>query len=293
MKILQYFGVVALLLLIAIALVVLPNRIESRLIQQTRNTLIEHNLTWVEPSLDGQDLTIRGTPPSFEEKQRAEAILQTIPGIRIIHSHFGEPAPTGAQAGISRPRVATNPFFPQDRQPAGAMGNAAQPISPRTEPSSGEKATTTVSGQQASLQEASGGTNAATELVPAKLTVTKRCGLTLRQVFRGETIQFRMNTSRVRPTSRKLLQRLARAVKKNCNNVNLTIAGYTDSLGSAEVNLKLSEARAVAIRDFLVKKGVEKKRISTVGYGESKPIADNKTRAGRIRNRRIEIYPGG
>jgi outer membrane protein OmpA-like peptidoglycan-associated protein len=70
---------------------------------------------------------------------------------------------------------------------------------------------------------------------------------------------------------------------------SIQIAGYTDSTGSAEVNQKLSEKRAHAVSSALVARNVNQARISTVGYGENRPIADNDTEAGRMMNRRVTI----
>ena len=68
------------------------------------------------------------------------------------------------------------------------------------------------------------------------------------------------------------------------------VEGYTDSSGREEINLALSQARAEAVREALMKRGVGAGRIEATGYGEARPIADNATRAGRDRNRRIELY---
>jgi outer membrane protein OmpA-like peptidoglycan-associated protein len=68
------------------------------------------------------------------------------------------------------------------------------------------------------------------------------------------------------------------------------VEGHTDSSGRDEVNLALSQARADAVRQALAERGVSAARIEAVGYGETRPIADNATRAGRDRNRRIELY---
>lgn len=68
-----------------------------------------------------------------------------------------------------------------------------------------------------------------------------------------------------------------------------TIEGHTDSQGSDALNLKLSERRAKAVLDYLVKKGISPSRLSSVGFGENYPIASNKTRVGRAENRRVEI----
>ncbi len=68
-----------------------------------------------------------------------------------------------------------------------------------------------------------------------------------------------------------------------------TVEGHTDSVGSAKLNQSLSEKRANSVRDFLIDKGIGADRLTAIGYGEDKPIATNKTRAGRTQNRRVEI----
>ncbi len=71
-----------------------------------------------------------------------------------------------------------------------------------------------------------------------------------------------------------------------------TVAGHTDALGSEAFNQTLSEARAQAAVDYLATAGVDPNRLVSVGYGESRPIADNATAAGRAANRRIEFFLG-
>ena len=66
------------------------------------------------------------------------------------------------------------------------------------------------------------------------------------------------------------------------------LEGHTDSTGSNAYNQKLSERRAAAVADALKSFGVDSSRISSVGYGESKPIASNSTKAGRAQNRRVD-----
>ena len=73
-------------------------------------------------------------------------------------------------------------------------------------------------------------------------------------------------------------------------NLEVIIAvGHTDSVGSDAFNQKLSVKRSDAVKAYLVSKGIEKNRVYTEGKGEKQPVADNKTSAGRSKNRRVEI----
>lgn len=69
----------------------------------------------------------------------------------------------------------------------------------------------------------------------------------------------------------------------------VALSGHTDSIGTEKYNQGLSERRAASVKNYLVKKGVDGGRITSQGFGETKPIADNKTKEGRAKNRRVEI----
>lgn len=78
----------------------------------------------------------------------------------------------------------------------------------------------------------------------------------------------------------------------NLKDLNLEViiaVGHTDSIGSAAYNQKLSERRAESVKAYLISRGVENDRVYTKGKGKSQPIADNKTAAGRAKNRRVDI----
>ena len=80
-----------------------------------------------------------------------------------------------------------------------------------------------------------------------------------------------------------------REILRNYPNAKFSIEGHTDSDGSDKLNQKLSEDRANAVRNALIEKGVKAENLTAVGYGESKPIATNKTKAGKAQNRRTEV----
>jgi outer membrane protein OmpA-like peptidoglycan-associated protein len=75
--------------------------------------------------------------------------------------------------------------------------------------------------------------------------------------------------------------------------LNLAIEGYTDNTGSPDFNLKLSQQRADAVRQFLITQGLSPDTITSKGLGQSDPVADNSTAAGRQQNRRVEIIVSG
>ncbi len=84
------------------------------------------------------------------------------------------------------------------------------------------------------------------------------------------------------------LEELSTTLKKY-ENTNILIEGHTDNTGSDEYNQKLSERRAGSVADFLVAQGVDRNRITTMGYGEAQPVADNSSASGRTQNRRVEV----
>ncbi len=113
-----------------------------------------------------------------------------------------------------------------------------------------------------------------------KLTKKKRI------VLQG--INFDPGKAVIKPMYYPILDRVAEVLKEN-PNVKVEIQGHTDSVGPEDYNLRLSQARAEAVRQYLISKGISPDRLIAKGYGEMMPIADNRTREGRAKNRRIEF----
>lgn len=95
--------------------------------------------------------------------------------------------------------------------------------------------------------------------------------------------------STIQPRSYALLDDVAKVLQGHPELKKVVVEGHTDSRGSKALNTKLSQARAAAVRDYLVGKGVDPARIDAKGYGPTRPIADNKTAAGREKNRRVDF----
>jgi len=101
-------------------------------------------------------------------------------------------------------------------------------------------------------------------------------------------VLFDFDKTNIKASADKILREATRILNSYVSQ-DLSIEGHTDSYGSDEYNQGLSERRARSVANYLIKLGVDKKRISTVGMGEKAPVATNKTAAGRELNRRVEI----
>ena len=110
--------------------------------------------------------------------------------------------------------------------------------------------------------------------------------------FLKAPIRFAIGNAEINPASHSLLDSLA-AMAKTCPAAQFEVGGHTDPRGSHEGNVNLSKRRAAAVVKYLAAHGVAASRMSAEGYGPDKPIAENKTAAGRARNRRTEFQVKG
>jgi outer membrane protein OmpA-like peptidoglycan-associated protein len=104
----------------------------------------------------------------------------------------------------------------------------------------------------------------------------------------AHNIFFTTGSAKLLAKSYKSLKEVAQILKDN-PSFNIDVNGYTDNVGTDENNQKLSESRANSVKQYLIGNGIDAGRITATGYGETNPIADNKTAAGRAKNRRVEM----
>jgi outer membrane protein OmpA-like peptidoglycan-associated protein len=107
--------------------------------------------------------------------------------------------------------------------------------------------------------------------------------------FIARDILFEFNRDEMQPAALKGLKSLAKYLKKPPGFQSLLIEGHTDSIGSAAYNLDLSQRRANRVRSALIQMGLPAAKVRAIGYGESRPIADNGNYQGRALNRRVEF----
>jgi len=103
-------------------------------------------------------------------------------------------------------------------------------------------------------------------------------------------VRFDFNKAVVKPEFREEIKAAADFMKKYAHGRKAVLEGYTDSLGGKDYNKRLSDVRAIAVRMYMVDNfGIDPNMLSARGFGESKPIADNKTEEGRAKNRRVVL----
>jgi outer membrane protein OmpA-like peptidoglycan-associated protein len=122
----------------------------------------------------------------------------------------------------------------------------------------------------------------------ARQQVVDACQAAMSKVAHEGVINFKRASYDLDPTSFATLNLLAEAANR-CSTVVVEIEGHTDAEGTVERNQLLSDRRANSVRDYLVRAGVDPRRLVAIGYGQQKNIAPNTTAEGRAKNRRIEF----
>jgi outer membrane protein OmpA-like peptidoglycan-associated protein len=128
------------------------------------------------------------------------------------------------------------------------------------------------------------------QLAQTQSQIAQRCSALANLELEKSKINFASGTNALLRESEVVLERIS-GIAMACVNEDtlIEIGGHTDSRGGDDANQKLSIARATTVRDFLIERGVPEGNLGAIGYGETQPIADNATDAGRAENRRISL----
>lgn len=121
-------------------------------------------------------------------------------------------------------------------------------------------------------------------------TAATTCGRELASIVAARPIEFGPSSAAIGSGSRAVLKQIGE-LARSCPGVRFRIEGHTDASGTAAKNQILSEARARSVMQYLLAFGIEKSRLSAVGFGESRPVASNDSASDRAKNRRIEFVP--
>jgi outer membrane protein OmpA-like peptidoglycan-associated protein len=101
-------------------------------------------------------------------------------------------------------------------------------------------------------------------------------------------INFDTGKSTIKPESKPIIEQITQMMKEN-PGLKIGVEGHTDNVGNPKSNKTLSDERAKSVVAAIAAQGIDTKRLSAAGYGQDKPIADNKTEEGRAKNRRVEL----
>ena len=115
------------------------------------------------------------------------------------------------------------------------------------------------------------------------------CQTAFKKILAQNPVRFIGRTAKLDPLSFPVLDALAGKAAQ-CPDARVEISAHTDSLGDFSENRRLTELRAYAVASHFARRGIARARLSSVGYGEVRPIASNNTAAGRAKNRRLELY---
>jgi peptidoglycan-associated lipoprotein len=108
-------------------------------------------------------------------------------------------------------------------------------------------------------------------------------------VLSDDSVKFPTDSAKLSPEAETRLMDFIQKLKSDNKNVYLEIQGHTDSTGGKDLNMRLGENRAEAVRLFMNQQGVPLNRMSTISYGDTAPVAPNNTREGRAQNRRVVV----
>lgn len=237
-------------------------------------------------SFVGRDGLAQGPGFANADPLVLRSAMASVPGVRVAEVILGaSPAPAAAAAVEAQ--------APTDRGASDAATAAAvaQSIAVRAMATA---ATEAAGGSSAPPTEAPGGASAppTPALPPITSPEVKACQDDVAAILSRATISFETASAALTADGRAVVTRLADVLRR-CPEGKAVVEGHTDDRGEAAENQQLSVARAASVVDALAAEGLDRSRFMPAGKGESEPIADNTTEAGRASNRRTVFRLGG
>lgn len=270
--------------------------VEGGVRSAVRQALDEEGLQVVEIEVHGQHVGLRGTTPENAERARdvaLEAAGPTWMGRQVaavaVSLDSAEPGPDPAPSASSE----AEPAGPEDGS-QGSEFEAVEATLQASEPADG--LTSTVATRIGAVDDASA--SAASRPSAEPLGAAQRCEERLAQILGERPIRFAVNSSRLQREAEEVLDLMAETLE-GCRHANISVEGHTDASGAAPANRVLSESRSRAVLDGLVARGVHRSRMTSTGFGPTRPLVSEDTPAARALNRRIEVRieahapPGG
>ncbi len=230
-------------------------KIQEDIDSRTRAALAGKELDEIIINTDGRDIVLKGVVANETIRQQAEQVASNVYGVRIVDNQL--------MVETTEPVIEPEPIVEQ--------AEAESVVEPETE----------TQPEPEPIEEVV--QSPKIEPLP-EFTCQQDFDLLLST---GE-IRFATNSADIDASSHNLLSDLIEAANK-CPESYIEIGGHTDSSGSDDYNLRLSQARAISVMSYLIDNGIDATRLSAVGYGENNPIADNDSEEGMAKNRRIEF----
>lgn len=242
---------------------------------QTRASQNLHNhvqLKGIIASADGRDITLSGEANSEQDIAQAVQIAGQTLGARLVTNQLT----VNSKAAASAPDVDDDPALSSEQkqntqQDLPELVAKVEPMPESFAPLESEI-----------IEQQQPDTERTEEEVQAEVTKEKLGQLDF------SNITFEKNSTDLTAQAQEILGLAASALLEN-PTVNIRIEGHTDSSGNPELNLKLSKKRAQSVLNYFLNAGLDTSRMEADGFGDQFPIAPNDTKAGRIKNRRIEI----
>ncbi len=246
-------GIILLYLLYSRATSEKAHEIQQDIQSRTTNNLLKSDQnSKIIVTADGRDITLKGSVSNKEARLSAEKIALSTVGVRLVDNRLNIQKSISPESPIS-----TEEVTPVISKPV-VLGAKVEPMPSEFAPLEDEE-------------------TQAAEIAEEKF-----------KQLDFSNITFEKNSVALTTIAKQTLDSAAKTLIEN-PSVHISVNGHTDSSGNPELNLALSKRRAKSVFDYLVSTGVDASRIEANGFGDQFPIAPNETKAGRIKNRRIEI----